>query len=109
MDAQDVKTFLECAAANFRPNSNDDDVSTSHRNKAQINQVTVESVMGTDLISMSAEDLCDIFNLPHDLAHSVVQSISRLQLQKLPHSDSQFGEKKPFLEDMAFEDLARCA
>jgi hypothetical protein len=106
MDAQDVKNFLDCAAANFSPNSSGD--LPSHKRRAQSHPVMVESVMGTDLISMSAKDLCDIFNLPSDLAHSVVQSISQFPQQKMPHSDNEHADESKFLEDIAPEDLVRC-
>ncbi len=107
MDAQDVKKFFDCAAENFRPSSSSVDMS-SHQSKAQ--SVMVESVIGTDLISMSAKDLCDIFNLPSDLAHFVVQSISQSSpQQKMPHSDHEHVAESKFSEDIAPEDLARCA
>jgi hypothetical protein len=106
MDAEDVKNFLDCVASNFRSNSSGN--LPSHQHRTTVNRILVGNVMGTDLISMSAEDLCDIFNMPSDLAHSAIQLISQSQWTRSPYSDHKPQSKAPFSEDIAFEDLARC-
>jgi hypothetical protein len=106
MDAEDVKNFLDCVASYFRSNSSGD--LPSHQHEAKSNHNLVDNVMGTDLISMSAEDLCDIFNMPSDLAHSTIQLISQSQWTESPYSDHEQESEAPFSEDIAFDDLARC-
>ncbi len=90
---------MDCVAAYHRSSGD----LPGYQRKTQSKHALVENVMGTDLISMSAKDMCDIFNMSSDLAYSVVQSLSQFQQENEQHKD-----ESALFADVAPEEPARC-